>query len=75
MEDKEMYLALRDDLDKISVQLASLVNMINTIHSGLMSEHMEVQAVDSVDCIVFCVEVIKRMVDNCLMQISEISKQ
>ena len=75
MEDKEMYLALRDDLDKISVQLASLVNMINTIHSGLMSEHMEVQAVDSVDCIVFFLFFIKSMVDNCLMQISEISKQ
>lgn len=71
MEDKEMYLTLRDDLERISLQLGSLINMINTIHNGLMGEHMEEQAVDSIDCIGFCVEGIKRMIDDCLEQVRE----
>lgn len=75
MEDKELYLTLRDDLERISLQLGSIVNMINTIHNGLMGEHMEEQAVDCIDCIGFCVEGIKRMVDDCLIQIAESSKQ
>ena len=75
MEDKEMYLTLRDDLEKISLQLGSLVNMINTIHNGLTSEHMEVQAVDCVDCIGFCVEGIKHMVDDCCEQVRDRLKQ
>ena len=75
MEDKEMYLTLRDDLEKISLQLGSLNNMINTIHNGLTGEHMEVQAVDCVDCIGFCVEGIKHMIDSSLEQIVEKIKQ
>lgn len=71
MEDKELYLTLRDDLERISLQLGSLINMINTIHNGLTGEHMEAQAVDSIDCIGFCVEGIKRMRDDCLEQIRE----
>lgn len=71
MGDKEMYLTLRDDLERISLQLGALINMINTIHNGLIGEHMEEQAVDSIDCIGFCVEGIKRMIDDCLMQIRE----
>lgn len=71
MEDKELYLTLRDDLERISLQLGSLINMINTIHNGLTGEHMEAQAVDSIDCIGFCVEGIKRMIDDCLMQVRE----
>lgn len=45
--------------------------MINTIHNGLEGEHMEVQAVDCVDCIGFCVGGIKRMVDDCLEQLEK----
>lgn len=75
MEDKEVYLTLRDNLERISLQLGSLINMINTIHNGLMGEHMEVQAVDSIDCIGFCVEGIKSMIDNCLEQVREKLKQ
>lgn len=71
MEDKELYLTLRDDLERISLQLGSLINMINTIHNGLTGEPMEAQAVDSIDCIGFCVEGIKRMIDDCLEQIRE----
>lgn len=56
----------------ISLQLGSLINMINTIHNGLEGEHMEVQAVDCVDCIGFCVGGIKRMVDDCLEQLEKI---
>ena len=55
----------------ISLQLGSLINMINTIHNGLEGEHMEVQAVDCVDCIGFCVGGIKRMVDDCLEQLEK----
>ena len=75
MEDKEIYLSLRDDLEKVSLQLGSLINMINTIHNGLTGEHMEAQAVDSIDCIGFCVEGIKRMVDDCCEQVRERLKQ
>ena len=75
MEDKEIYLSLRDDLERISLQLGSLINMINTIHNGLTGEHMEVQAVDSIDCIGFCVEGIKRMIDDCCEQVRERLKQ
>lgn len=71
MEDKELHITLRDNLEMISLQLGSLVNMINTIHNGLTGEHMEAQAVDSIDCIGFCVEGIKRMIDDCLEQIRE----
>lgn len=63
---------LRSDLEMISLQLGSLINMINTIHNGLEGEHMEVQAVDCVDCIGFCVGGIKRMVDDCLEQLEKI---
>ena len=59
---------LRSDLEMISLQLGSLINMINTIHNGLEGEHMEVQAVDCVD---FCVGGIKRMVDDCLEQLEK----
>ena len=75
MEDKELYLTLRDDLERISLQLGSLINMINTIHNGLTGEHMEAQAVDSIDCIGFCVEGIKCMVDDCLEQVREKLRQ
>ena len=71
MEDKELHITLRDNLEMISLQLGSLVNMIKTIHIGLDGEHMEIQAVDCVDCIGFCVEGIKNMIDNCLEQMEE----
>ena len=72
MEEKEKDFMLRSDLEMISLQLGSLINMINTIHNGLEGEHMEVQAVDCVDCIGFCVGGIKRMVDDCLEQLEKI---
>lgn len=71
MEEKEKDFMLRSDLEMISLQLGSLTNMINTIHNGLEGEHMEVQAVDCVDCIGFCVGGIKRMVDDCLEQLEK----
>ena len=71
MEEKEMDFMLRSDLERVSLQLGSLTNMINTIHNGLDGEHMEVQAVDCVDCIGFCVEGIKHMVDDWIEQLEK----
>ena len=71
MEEKEMDFMLRSDLERVSLQLGSLTNMINTIHNGLNSEHMEVQAVDCIDCIGFCVEGIKHMVDDWIEQLEK----
>lgn len=71
MEEREIVFMLRDNLEIISLQLGSLSNMIKTIHIGLDGEHMEIQAVDCVDCIGFCVEGIKNKIDNCLEQMEE----
>lgn len=71
MEEREIVFVLRDNLEIISLQLGSLSNMIKTIHIGLDGEHMEIQAVDCVDCIGFCVEGIKNKIDNCLEQMEE----
>lgn len=71
MEEQKVVFMLRDNLEIISLQLGSLSNMIKTIHIGLDGEHMEIQAVDCVDCIGFCVEGIKNMIDNCLEQMEE----
>ena len=71
MEEQKVVFMLRDNLEIISLQLGSLSNMIKTIHIGLDGEHMEIQAVDCVDCIGFCVEGIKNKIDNCLEQMEE----
>lgn len=71
MEEREIVFMLRDNLEIISLQLGSLSNMIKTIHIGLDGEHMEIQAMDCVDCIGFCVEGIKNKIDNCLEQMEE----
>lgn len=71
MEERKIVFMLRDNLEIISLQLGSLSNMIKTIHIGLDGEHMEIQAVDCVDCIGFCVEGIKNKIDNCLEQMEE----
>ncbi len=74
MVEKEEQYMVYDDLEMVSLRLGSLINMINTIHNGLKSEGMEKQSVDCMECICFCIDGLKNIIDNCLEQLAEKSK-
>ena len=71
MTDKGKYMELYECMDKISIRLGALHNMVFTLHVGMWSERMDKQTLDCVESINFCISDIKNMVDKCLEQYAE----
>lgn len=69
--DKKNHMELQEGMEKISLRLGALHNMIFTLHLGMQTENMDRQTLDCVESINFCVNDIKTLADECLLHISE----
>lgn len=55
-------------LDNVSLRLDALSNAILTMYVGLENENVQQQALDTIECIMFCVECIRTRLDEELKQ-------
>lgn len=62
------HMELQECMEKVSVRLGVLHNMISTLHLGMQAENMDRQTLDCVEGINFCVNDIKALADDCLGQ-------
>ena len=69
--DKKNYMELHEGMEKISLRLGALHNMIFTLHLGMQTENMDKQTLDCVESINFCVNDIKTLADETLQHISK----
>ena len=67
---KEIYMELCEGMEKISVRLGVLHNMISTLHLGMQAENMDKQTLDCMEGINFCVNDIKSLADECLVHMA-----
>ncbi len=65
---EKSYMELQECMEKVSVRLGVLHNMISTLHLGMQAENMDRQTLDCVEGINFCVNDIKTLADGCLGQ-------
>lgn len=75
MEDKMERRMCMDALENVSLRLGQLNNMIKSLCIGMQQENIEQQAVDCVECIAYCVNDTKNIVDGMMLQIEKEVKE
>jgi hypothetical protein len=69
MDKEKKLLRLEEGMELVSLRLAELHNLIIAVYMGLQSEHVEKQALDSLDCISFCLNDIDNFVQTRLSEV------
>ena len=64
-----------DAFESVSLRLGKLSNMINSLCLGMQQESIEQQAVDCMECVAYCVNDTKNIVDRIVLQIGEEVKE
>lgn len=64
-----------DALETVSLRLGQLRNMINSLCLGMQQENLEQQAVDCMECVAYCVNDTKNIVDEIMLQIGKEVKE
>ena len=64
-----------DALENVSLRLGKLNNMIMSLCLGMQQENMEQQAVDCMECVAYCVNDTKNIVDGIMLQIGKEVKE
>lgn len=71
MEEKVERRMCIDALETVSLRLGQLNNMIKSLCLGMRQENIEQQAVDCMECIVYCANDIRAMALDELQQIRD----
>ena len=69
MEEKVERRMCMDAFENVSLRLGQLNNMIKSLCIGMQQENIEQQVVDCMECIAYCVNVIRAMALDELQQI------
>lgn len=64
MQDVHSKSKYMECLDKVALRLDALSNAILTMYVGLENENVQQQALDAIECIMFCVECIRTRLDE-----------
>lgn len=64
-----------DALETVSLRLGQLSNMIKSLCLGMQQENLEQQAVDCMECIAYCLNDTKNIVDEIMLQIGKEIKE
>lgn len=75
MEEKVERRMCMDALENVSLRLGQLNNMIKSLCLGMQQENIEQQAVDCMECIAYCVNDTKNIVDGIMLQIGKEVKE
>lgn len=75
MEDKMERRMCMDALENVSLRLGQLNNMIKNLCIGMQQENIEQQAVDCMECVAYCVNDTKNIVDGIMLQIGKEIKE
>lgn len=75
MEEKVERRMCMDALENVSLRLGQLSNMINSLCLGMQQENLEQQAVDCMECVAYCVNDTKNIVDEIMLQIGKEIKE
>lgn len=75
MEEKVERIGWVDALESVSLRLGQLSNMINSLCLGMQQENLEQQAVDCMECVAYCVNDTKNIVDEIMLQIGKEIKE
>lgn len=75
MEEKVERRVCVDALENVSLRLGQLNNMIKSLCLGMQQESIEQQAVDCMECVAYCVNDTKNIVDRIVLQIGEEVKE
>lgn len=75
MEDKMKLRVCEDALEMMSLRLGQLNSMILSLCLGMQQENIEQQAVDCMECIAYCVNDTKNIVDGLMLQIGKEGKE
>ena len=75
MEDKMERRMCVDALETVSLRLGQLNSMIKSLCLGMKQESIEQQAVDCMECIAYCINDTKNIVDEIMLQIGKEVKE
>lgn len=75
MEEKVERSMCVDALETVSLRLGQLNNMIKSLCLGVQQENIEQQAVDSMQCVAYCINDTKNIVDEIMLQIGKEVKE
>lgn len=75
MEEKVERGMCMDALETVSLRLGQLNNMIKSLCLGMQQENIEKQAVDGMECIAYCINDTKNIVDEIMLQIRKEVKE
>lgn len=75
MEEKVERIGWVDALESVSLRLGKLNSMINSLCLGMQQENLEQQAVDCMECVAYCVNDTKNIVDEIMLQIGKEIKE
>lgn len=75
MDNEIVLMRCVDALEMVSLRLGQLNNMIKSLCLGMQQESIEQQAVDSMECIAYCVNDTKNIVDGMMLQIGKKEKE
>ena len=75
MEEKIERLMYVDVLENVSLRLGKLNNMIKSLCLGMQKENLEQQSTDCMECVAYCVNDTKNIVDEILLQIGSEAKE
>lgn len=75
MEEKVERRMCMDALESVALRLGQLNNMIKSLCVGMQQENIEQQAVDCMECIAYCVNDTKNIVDGMMIQIGNEVKE
>lgn len=75
MEEKVERRMCMDALESVALRLGQLNNMIKSLCVGIQQENIEQQAVDCMECIAYCVNDTKNIVDGMMIQIGNEVKE
>lgn len=64
-----------DTLETVSLRLGQLNNMVKSLCIGMQHENIEQQAIDCMECIAYCVNDTKNIVDGMMLQIGKEVKE
>lgn len=64
-----------DALETVSLRLGQLSNMINSLCLGMQQENLEQQSVDCMECVYYCLNDTKNIVDEIMLQIGKEIKE
>lgn len=75
MEEKGERRMCMDALENVLLRLGQLNNMIKSLCLGMQQENIEQQAVDCMECVAYCINDTKNIVDGIMRQIGKEVKE